>query len=259
MLKYAIVLLLAVQAVPTVTAQQPSFEVLSVRPVKGPQRSTGFQGDRPGRLTIKAATIPFMIVWAYSVREFQILGGPDWINEDRFDIEGIAGQPLTHRQMLPLLQQALTDRFHLEVHREEREMPVYALVVDRADGKLGPKLHKSAIECGTELPADHPLRDRICSADFIPRGGMSAMVGTSVPVGVLSARFTAELDRPVINRTNLTGSYDFDLAWSANPSPDAPGASLFTALKEQLGLRLDPTRAPFEVIVIDHVEHPTPN
>jgi uncharacterized protein (TIGR03435 family) len=261
---------LAPNAVPapdskTDASHLPAFEVAAIKPNKsgGGRSHSGFNN---GRFTAENVSVKLLIQYdAYSIPGPQILGAPDWLPTQRFDIdakvddqtaERIDKLPYEQRSLLmhQLVQQLLADRFKLAVHREQKEMPVYALV---AEAKPGPGLH----------PAKDPNKDsRSSNNGTLTDEGVTAADLAQQMTKVLSR----ELGRVVIDKTNLQGKYDIALTWSpddhnanfTNVSADnaAPlGPSIFTAVKEQLGLKLEPTKAPVEVLVIDHVEAPSEN
>jgi uncharacterized protein (TIGR03435 family) len=222
--------------------------------------------DRPGKLfTVKGrqvitinTTLNDLITFAYGIHARQINGGPPWMESERYDVTGqpeSQGQP-NERQLRAMIQTLLTDRFKLTFHRETRELPIYAITV----GTGGPKLTKN---------------------DSNPNGlpglffrGLGVLPATNATIGDLAGVLqTAVLDRPVVDKTGLQGRFDFMLRWTpdetqfsglgvrvppASNDPDAP-PGLFTAFQEQLGLKLDSTRGPAEVFVIDRVERPTEN
>ena len=222
--------------------------------------------DRPGKLfTVKGrqvitinTTVNDLITFAYNLHARQIAGGPSWLDSDKYDV---TGQPVGEGipnivQLRAMIQQLLTDRFKLAFHRDKRELSVYAIVV----GNGGPKLTKN-----DNNPNGLP------SLLFRGLGVLPASNATIADLaGVMQ---TAVLDRPVVDKTGLAGRYDFTLTWTPDetqfaglgvrvppPSPDANGPpGLFTAFQEQLGLKLDSTKAPAEVLVIDRVEKPSEN
>jgi uncharacterized protein (TIGR03435 family) len=234
------------------SAQQPAFEVASIRP-------SNYQGG-PLRVmaTIEADGINFSNVTprqciqrAYGVKSYQ-LTGPGWINSERYMIAAKAAGAVPQDKILMMLQTLLTVRFKLAFHREAKEMPLYALVVS----KSGPKLKESKDEGATQISGDG---DEI----VFERASMQQ----------LAATIGRSLDRPVIDATGLKGLYSFRLAWADDngPRPNAPGAggsgasdpadaaSVFTAVQERLGLKLESRRAPVDVLVIDHIEKPSAN
>jgi uncharacterized protein (TIGR03435 family) len=183
-----------------------------------------------------------LIEWAYHVRDFQVVGGPEWIREvhSRFDIQAMAPSASSESEMRQMLQALLTDRFRLKLHRETREMQVYALVV----GKGGPRLQSSK-----EVP-DGDGETHIGQGKVMARG-----VSMATFVRILSDN----LERPAIDRTDLPGRYDFTLDYDQSSLPDwRLGPALF-AMVQDLGLRLEPRKERVEILVVDSVEEPSGN
>jgi uncharacterized protein (TIGR03435 family) len=228
--------------------QRPlTFDVTSVKPNTSGERGGSSKGE-PGRYVGINVTLRRVMGLAYlPVQEF--VGGPDWINSDRFDIEGKAEGRPNQEQMREMLRSLLADRFKLVVHRETRQMPAYALTLARADGRLGPELRRAA-------PCER------CGGFSV---GSGAMKGTGITMRQLAAELPSTTEgRYVVDRTGLDGMFDVTLTWSADAlSPNAPtaeqAASIFVAIQEQLGLKLEPTTAPIEAIVIDRAERPAEN
>lgn len=246
-------------------AQEPqrplTFDVTSVKP-----NTSGEQGGsskaQPGRYLGLNVTLKRAVGLAYRpVQEF--VGGPDWINTDRFDIEGsVEGTP-TQDQMLEMLRSLLADRFKLAVHRETRQMPAYALTLARGDGRLGAELH--AVPPCTPPPASpaSPASPARRCGGFAVGGG--SLKGTGVTMTQLAAELPSATEgRYVVDRTGLSGTFDVNLTWNADAlSPTTTSAesaaSIFAAIQEQLGLRLVSITAPIEVIVIDRADRPASN
>lgn len=244
-----------------------AFDAASIRSNKTGDARIGFETP-PGRLRATNVPLRFVIRRAYRIPDSQIIGGPDWLHTDRFTIEatspGEASTPDRTRQMLRTL---LSDRFMLATHTEMREMSIYALVLSDS-GKLGAHLRPSATECGG---GPKTANGRVVCGLLISQGPDSASLrggGTSLAEFV---RTLAEfLDRPLVDQTGLTGSFDVELQFTADRGSvpgAAPGAlttdaavgeipSIFTAVQEQLGLRLDVRRGRVEVLVIDSVSRP---
>lgn len=233
------------------TAHRPlAFDVTSVKPNTSGEQGGSSKGQ-PGRYVGINVTLKRVIGLAYRpVQEF--VGGPDWINSDRFDIEGKAEGTPNQEQMLEMLRSLLADRFKLVVHRETRPMPAYALVLARADGKTGSQLQRGE-------PCAPGSR---CGGFSVGNG---ALRGTGVTMTQLAAELPSTTEgRHVIDRTGLSGVFDVNLTWNADSlRPDPPAADgapdIFAAIREQLGLKLEPITTPIEVIVIDHAERPVGN
>jgi uncharacterized protein (TIGR03435 family) len=202
----------------------------------------------------------------------QVLGGPAWIDSDRFDINARASGDVPPSEIVRMVRSLLTDRFKLVLHTETREMPVYLLTTSRGDRRPGPSLRESDAKCAQDArnyvpqlaPGPPPC------GDF--RLGARALTARGMTMPRLAGVLRGRVDRPVLDRTDLAAAYDLELEWSSDlglqqAPPGAAGASaltpegvsLFTALQEQLGLKLDPARGPVDVIVIDSAEPPTSN
>ncbi|MGB7220700.1 MAG: TIGR03435 family protein [Vicinamibacterales bacterium] len=276
----AILLFVGILASPQPLAQSttPTFEVATVKPNKDGSGliSVGFEPG--GRFRAVNTPLRLLVRLAYEVQDFQILGGPGWLSTDRFDIVAKADGVPPLPQIRLMLRALLEDRFRLAVHTETREQPIYALVIARSDGRTRPELRPSGTECAPLTlwpgapppppppagPAAAPRGSFRCPSMFVP-GRTSARDVTMAQWATTLSQFVS---RFVTDRTGLTGSFDFDLQWTPDQMPPGPpgpppidlnGPSLFTALQEQLGLKLDPQRGPAEVLVVDRVEQPSEN
>jgi uncharacterized protein (TIGR03435 family) len=247
---------LAVQTRAQSNGKPPTFEVASIKPNTSLAMSGGSDVS-PGRFVGKDVTAKRVIGVAFQpLLANQIVGGPDWINTDRFDIEAKASAGVSSAQVRLMMQSLLADRFKLVTHRERRELPVYQLVMARADGRLGEKLRSSHSDCVTLdtrslTPVGQPTMPQ-CDFTFAD----TALRGTGVTMEGL-ARELSFVGRVVIDKTNVVGQFDFELEWAAPDVPSDTGPSIFTAMQEQLGLRLEAARGPVDVLVIDHIERPT--
>jgi uncharacterized protein (TIGR03435 family) len=266
----------ALSVAPRVLAQAvPSFEVASIRPVTGSQgQSVLFLPT--GRFTALNLTLRDLIALAYGparqpLPTARVIGGPDWIASQRFNVEAIAAGPVASDPafdgfpgaMFGMLQSLLADRFQLVVRRETRDTPVYVLVKTRTDGRLGPRMRESANGC-SKRPAPGatapPGVTIACEMEFT-RGRIAAQ---GMSMQALTATLQRYVDRLLFDETGLSGDFNANLEWSPevltveNPSP-ASGASIFTAAQEQLGLRLESRRAPVEVVIVERAEQPTAN
>jgi uncharacterized protein (TIGR03435 family) len=264
----------------------PSFEVASVKQNTSDDHRS-FSAQPGGRLVVRNLTLKNLIAAAFGMADIQalipdrILGGPDWIDSERYNIDAKAstefhfapgGPP---KDMLLMLRSLLEERFKLKAHRETREMPIFELVVARKDGRLGPGLHKSSIDCnalsaaaqdGAPPPPRQPNEPPPCRL----MGGPARTIASAVTMQQLAANLSNHLERFVVDKTVLTDRFDFNLGWTPDrlpttaPPPGIPpvdpnGPSLVTALQEQLGLKVQAAKGPVEVLVIDSVEHPTPD
>jgi uncharacterized protein (TIGR03435 family) len=234
------------------------FEVASLKPT---QDTSGRGGIRPAqggeRYIATGIPLRLMIMVAYQLKADQITGGPDWINTDRWDMNAKAEKPSSADELHLMLQDLIADRFQLKFHRDTKELPVYVLSVDKAP-KMTPHEAASAgdpwIDQAVERVVQVRLSAKFCHMDY------------------LAWRLGQLLDRPVINRTRLKGGYDFELSYTRDLPPgvregallngepiDISGPNIFTAIKQQLGLKLEPQKGPVETLVIDHVEKPAEN
>ena len=250
----------------SLAAQQPAapkFEVASVKPSS--DTPIPFTGGRvpPNRWMAIRVNIVNLIMVAYPEYAFEgrVIGGPAWIRNERFDIEAVKDPTTTPAQVAPMMAHLLANRFALRTHIEQRPVDVYVLKMAHADGRFGPQLKRSAASCIEARMARQPL-PRECRGTVT--SGMNLAVNQIADfLGYLSSR---QIDRPVIDRTGLTGYLDFLLHYDYGPfndpfrpAPRTEGVSFFTALEEQLGLKLEPTREVMDVLVIDSVERPTPD
>jgi uncharacterized protein (TIGR03435 family) len=260
---------------------RPRYEVASIKPNNSGNSRMGGRGLQPGgRLSLTNVPLEWLVLIAYQVGSNALISGPEWKNllSERFDIEAkVEGNPTQDKEQ-PLLQALLEDRFKLLVHHETRLLPVYALVLTKP-GKTGPQLkaHSPGTTC-LDLQAGPPLP----GTGFIaPCGSFAASItppvvreaGNKVTADMLAADLSRFTDRHVLNRTGLTGEFDETLVFAGElqqgndplaniamaPTDPSGPPSIFTAVQEQLGLKLESTTGPVDVLVIDHVEEPSPN
>lgn len=252
------------------------FEVASVKMNKsGPVAGQSLNGDG-NTIVLSNMTVRDVIAWAYQTQGFQIVGGPEWILNDRFDITAKAAREIPATGFdgvapaMLMMRALLEDRFGLVARREPREMPIYALVVVRADGQPGVGLRRSQNDCAALIKAAGGRGGIPPAPDGRPRCGLTNRNGTIMaggyPLSQLVRYLAPQVQRAVIDRTGLSGDWDFDLrftppqmALGVNPPSDTDTISLFTALQEQLGLRLEPGRAAVDALVIDRIERPMPD
>jgi len=245
-------------------AQAPQeFEAASIKPSapSGGRVRVGIETMPGGRISMTGVTVKILIQQAYAVRDFQITGGPGWLGSDRYDITAKPEAASSGDQVKAMVQGLLASRFQLKFHRETKELPTYALLVGKGGSKLKP-----ADETAPSGDGRGGAQIRIGRGQFNAEGA---------PIALLANRLGDVLGRSVIDRTGLTGSYDIKLEWTPDESeggmmrvvegrgdqpPDAPtGPSLMTALQEQLGLKLESTKGPVELLVIDRVEKASEN
>jgi uncharacterized protein (TIGR03435 family) len=253
----------------------PAFEVATIRPnvSGGPQRFNLFP-----EFTAQNATLKDLLTLAYDVKPFQVSGGPGWIDSERYDISAkLAGTPTPGREAMMIqrrrLQSLLEDRFKLAVHREMRELPIYQLIL----AKGGPKLQAPAcVEMDPKNPGLAPGKTMMdyCGSSGFFKGRFEA---SAANMEDLTKAFGNLLGRTVVDKTGIHGMFHITLMFAADdgtvrapgaPGPPAdagdsaapdPGPNIFTAIQEQLGLKLESSRGPVEVMVIDHAEKPSAN
>jgi len=249
-----------------VGASSPSaamaFEVASIR-LNTSGSGSGGGGPRPGgRYTYTNMPVRALVASAFRLPSDRVLGGPGWITTDRYDISATGKENPTADDISAMMLALLRDRFRLEAHREMRDLPVYSLVQARPDKPLGSGLRRSAVDCRDpeqrkKAYASAPAGAReVCG--LTTTAGL--FTGGGVDLSTLTVILTSAAGRPVLDRTGLTGGFDIDLKWSAMLQPDtADAVSIFTAVQEQLGLKLESGTAPLGVIVIDRLERPSDN
>jgi uncharacterized protein (TIGR03435 family) len=228
-------------AVSQTAAQKPQFEVASIKPNHSGNRAWG-ENTGHGRLTVTNDTLKELIRLAFDVKDFQIESGPRWLDSDRYDIAATTGsvEDITDQQLRPLLQALLADRFQLKAHRETKEMTTYSLVI----AKGGPKL------------AEHTGGGGGDSSTNSSAGNIRA---TNVTMMALANSLSRIMGRLVSDNTGLNGTFDYQLVWAPPEQTDSTAPSIFTALEEQLGLKLESSKGPVQVLVIDSVSKPSKN
>lgn len=228
----------------------PSYEVATIKPTNPDNHNGGFRANGR-RLEIVNKTVNTMLMFAYGAHPKQIIDAPAWFATDHYDIDGVLdtdGQP-SLKQMQRIVQKVLADRFQLKFHRETRELSVYSLTI----AKGGPRLSKSEGD-------PNALGDE----NEQTRAGQTTMTIKNLSMAEFALVMQFFADRPIVDQTGLAGKWDFKWTWTADDSrvpPDAtnPAPGLFTAIQEQLGLKLEAKKAPAEVLVVDHVERPSAN
>jgi uncharacterized protein (TIGR03435 family) len=260
-LAVAALFLATCSAQPSSTARQ-AFEVATIKPNKSGSRGAMISPRPGGRFVARNSSVESLIAFAYHIDNFQFSGAPGWLDSERYDIEAKASEDLTSAAMRRMLQALLEDRLQLKFHHETKEEAVYALLVGKT-GKL-----QEAGECSTAPGATPPTPKPGeppppgCGSLATLRG---RIIAEKVPMSRLAAALAGLTGRMVLDETNLTGKYDIDLRYAPDintpeqtqADPNSP--SLFTALQEQLGLKMESTKGPVEMFVIDHVERPNEN
>jgi uncharacterized protein (TIGR03435 family) len=240
--------LVQAQAIP-----RPEFEVASIKPA--PAQDAGHtstnmnvhtSGDgRNGSLSYTNVSVKEVLGQAYKIQQYQISGGPSWLESERFDIAAIIPAGSSQDQIMLMLQNLLADRFQLVLHRETKPLPVYALTVGKNGLKIKP------VESGNDISSNSSrTRWHVNAKTSMPR---------------FAEFLSVQLDRPVLDDTGLSGAFEITLDWTVDTveqpgaNDTASGPSIFTAVQEQLGLKLEARKGPVEILVVDRVERPSGN
>jgi uncharacterized protein (TIGR03435 family) len=237
--------------------EPPEYEVASIKPNTDNDFRYAFRIEPDGALAATGITLKRLMMTAYNVQGFRFVGGPGWVASRRWDVQAKPSRAASPNQIRPMLLTLLEERFQLRSHSETRNMPVYELVVDRN---------------GSKVPTAKDNETRTVRATA---GSIELSNATSA---TFASQVSYALAQPVIDKTSLSGNFDFAIRWTPEPgenggpttaglppgTPEPPastldGPSIFTAIREQLGLRLKSARAPVEVVVIDDVQMPTAN
>jgi uncharacterized protein (TIGR03435 family) len=257
-------------------AQTPSFEVASIKENKTDTNRVSMNVLPGGRWVATNVSLATLISGAYGdtvplppnrvVLPREWAGSGAYATAPRFDIEAKANREFKPGEFLPAARRLLEARFKLAIHHEMRELPIYILVMDRADRRLGPRLKQADLDCADPKVNTAKNDDGTSKCGF--RGRAGSATGTHTIAVLVSFLTNVIADhRPVVNRTELPGTYEIGIDWAPetpageNPAPaaDANAVSIFTAVREQLGLRLESGKQQVDVLVVDHAERPTEN
>jgi len=274
---------------PAPPASSPSFEVATIKPADPSSQGQFVRRQPGGRMSTSNMPLRELVRFAYAVQDFQLDGVPAWASNERYDINAKAEGDLPPMPpgsesdpMILMFRSLLAERFQLKVHRETRDMPVYALIRLRAE-RLGPGLEPSKLDCQAIVsaaqaaaraggpPPQPPPPDEKGRPSCGIRGGFGTLAGNGFAMAQLVNTLAQLVRRTVVDRTGLTGPWAFDLkfAMDANQMPFAPppgvqlppidpdAPSIFTAVEEQLGLKLESTRGPVDMVIVDRLERPT--
>ena len=273
----------ALVATASLAAQEPSFDVASIRP----SRSTQTSDVRPtpfGRFTATNATTKSLILRAYGLVDAQLNGAPSWLDAEHFDIDArvSTAPPGGPEALIPMVRSLLVERFKLKAHPEIRELAAYALTYARRDRQLGPLIRSTQADC-TKASTLSPDEVRAAVRDGWPQCGMAYFVNfatttasgnnfkmrvrrSGITLPALATALQSLVERPIVDQTSLGGLFDVEYSYSPQPptpgvesvfGPDAPAISV--ALEEQLGLKLESRRLMVPVLVIDSIERPSEN
>jgi uncharacterized protein (TIGR03435 family) len=242
---------------------EPAFDIVSVKRNVSAAFPVGPEARRGGSFVAINANLVRIVRYAYDLPEYRVVGGPDWARSDRFDVEARVGRDVSSEEIKRMVQALMKDRFRLVVRQEQRQAAIYTLLLARDDKRLGPNLRPSAAGCAAPAGPGEGMDER-----RTPNGGVATR-RTCAPMASLVSSFSNALQGPVDDKTGLVGLWDSELSYTgerrrnttaagAAPDPnDAP--ALFTAVQEQLGLRLESGRGPVEVLVIESAAQPTEN
>jgi uncharacterized protein (TIGR03435 family) len=272
-------LISAVHSLTSVRAQEPTrpntsivFDGASVKPNKSGTTQANIS-NQPNGVNIVNLPLPGIIQLFFQINQpTKLIGIPDWTVTERFDITARAGRPITADERRLMMQALLADRFKLVARREKREVSILALMPARNDGKLGPNLVQSKgciqpRDAAAQTPTPAATQTSFCGPKT---GGPGRLILVGTPIQQFTSLLALMLARTIVDKTGLTGSYDIDLTYAPEPPipggvdvpgrpADPNGPSIYTAVREQLGLKLEAQRDQEQVLVIEHVERPTEN
>lgn len=272
----------AVIVAQTPSPQRLAFDVASIKRNVSGQQNRGIGLAPGGGFSATNLPVRALIRFAYPIQNYQLIGAPDWVNTEFYDVAAKAPASVVNsngrvmdEEVQEMLQALLAERFRLAVHHESRELPTYVIMLAHNDGTLGPSIRKSEVDCdaleksGAAPPRPVPGQPPLCGGRF----GAGRIMMNGFPLSQLALNLSTWTERFVVDRTGLDGAFNYDLQWVVDQmpmfdqigapsralatSPDPAGPSLFTAMQEQLGLRLEPSRGPVDILVIDHIEKPT--
>ncbi len=244
-------------------ARSAVFDVASVKLNRSAADSSSTGFGRGGTFTARNATVRGLIEEAYVLKDDRLFGGPDWVGTAGYDVNAKPEAPVDVERARAMLQALLADRFHLKVHSETREVPVYALTIGKGGAKLKEAVDSNCVTPPSGPPTGPPPRTGYCGGSVVSFGSMA---GRKISAQKLAGTLSEIMGRPVLDMTGLPGVFDIDLQWTPDESQfggkakvvESGAPSIFAALLE-LGLRLEARKAPVAVMVIDHIERPSEN
>jgi uncharacterized protein (TIGR03435 family) len=261
---------------------RPEFEVASVKASPADSRGVRFSAMPGGRLSVRNNPLRNLLLNAFDVRNFQLAGLPSWVDSEHYDIDAKASGDPPREQMMEMLQALLADRFQLKVHRETKELPIFLLTAAKGGIKLQPWKEGSCIvvQPGQPLPTPAAGQPALkpCGSNIVsPKGPNLEWNAVKIDIVRLTMVLSSILGHRVIDNTGYTGAFDLHLEWSRNDTPvaiskpaadgnvspppadDNTAPSIFAVLQQQLGLKLEASKGPVEILVIDHLEKPSAN
>ena len=276
-MRYLVALSLAILIGTSLAAQAPTRLRFDAATIKSAPELIGRAPNGVGLFARNYITLQNLLVYAYDLPSFRIAGGAGWVTSEHFDVLAKTDSRPTIPQIREMLQELLGDRFRLKVHREQRELPTFDLVMARSDRRPGPNLKPAPVDCtpvlnGLRPMADSPMVERAgasrprCATMLSMGAGVITLFQNGAPLAKLTDHLERTLNRGVSDKTRLEGLFDVELSYTddsipaafrgTNP-PEAPSVS--SAVVEQLGLKLESSRGPVDVLVIDSVERPLPD
>jgi uncharacterized protein (TIGR03435 family) len=229
---------------------QLAFEVASIKQSQS-LNDGGSLGPRPDGIRGQNVSATALLHFGYELKDFQLVGVPMWARQTRFDILARTTRTVRHDELLSMVRTLLAERFQLQFHRENRQVEGYALVRNRPD-RLGPNITPSTLDC-------RPKFEPLCSTGRITYDVVRTAKFVGESITSLQQFLISEVSAPVEDQTQLTGTFDLDLRWSGDVAPSDDARTIFTALQEQLGLKLERKKVNAEVFVIDRFDRPTPD
>jgi len=272
-IRFVIALALASGLLSAQSPEMPAFDVASVKPNRSGSTESSSFVQPGGRYTATNVTLRTLVKTAYSLHDDQVIGGPGWIDAERFDIaakaEGYSTPSAFRDRARLMLRPLLADRFKLVTRHEHREIAVYSLVLARTDGRFGPQFRRSSADACSGLPkavrpapgTAEPEMPMPCGAEMYRLGHLAAR---GMALSNLAFNVSRWTDRVVVDRTGLDGTFDWDVQWVPDPQVPDPahppeGPSLFAALRDQAGFKLDGARAPVDVLIVESAARPDPD
>jgi uncharacterized protein (TIGR03435 family) len=257
------------------SAADRTFDAALIKVNKsGETGPSGISASKPGRFTATNTPLKFVILYAYNLMDHELAGVPAWAEDTSFDITAVypTDPPASPADVRLMLQHLLGNRFGLQRHSEKRLIPAYDLTLLHNNGDLGDNMKLSSIDCQKLIAEKRPLREAGGPSAVSPNGKRPAcsiaatrryLTGGAVTTQQLSGTLQSMLRKPVVDHTGLQGRFDVEAKWSllddTGDSPQGDAPSIFYAVREQLGLRLDPHKEPFDIMVIDRLTQPTAN
>lgn len=257
------------------TAAERTFDAAVIKVNKsGEAGPSGISAAKPGRFVATNTPLKFVILYAYHLLDHELIGVPDWAQDTSFDITGVypTDPSTTEADVRLMVQHLLSDRFGFQLHNEKRVIPAYDLTRLHKNGELGANMKPSSIDCQKLIAEKYPLREAGGPSAVAPNGKRPAcsvmatrhyLTGGGITVQQLTATLQSMLGKPVVDHAGLQGRFDVEAKWSllddTGDTPQGDSPSIFYAVREQLGLRLDSHKEPFDVMVIDRLTQPTAN